>query len=55
MQATLYEDVDGKILQIFADFSEGSGITSQSISEQVNETFQNNNTSSESRLTGHFC
>ena len=54
-QASLDENVDGKILQILDDllnlFS-GSGKTSQGINEQVNESFQNCRIRSQSRLTG---
>ena len=54
-QASLDENVDGKILQILDDllnlFS-GSGKTSQGIKEQVNESFQNCRIRSQSRLTG---
>ena len=54
-QASLDENVDGKILQILDDllnlFS-GSGKTFQGIKEQVNESFQNCRIRSQSRLTG---
>ena len=57
-QVSLDEDVDGEILQILDDLlnlSEGSESRSQGIKEQVNESFQNSYTTSESRLTGYFC
>ena len=57
-QVSLDEDVDSEILQILDDLlnlSEGSESTSQGIKEQVNESFQNSYTTSESRLIGYFC
>ena len=56
-QASLDENVDGKILQILDDllnlFDE-SGKASQGIKDHVNECFQNIHITSESRLTGQF-
>ena len=57
-QVSLNEDFDGEILQILDDLlnlSEGSESRFQGIKEQVNESFQNSYTASESRLTGYFC
>ena len=57
-QVSLDEDVDSEILQILDDLlnlSEGSESRSQGIKEQVNESFQNSYTTSESRLIGYFC
>ena len=57
-QVSLDEDADGEILQILDDLlnlSEGSESRSQGIKEQVNESFQNSYTTSESRLTGYLC
>ena len=57
-QVSLHEDVDGEILQTLDDLlnlSEGSESRSQGIKEQVNESFQNSYTTSESRLTGYLC
>ena len=54
-QASLDKNNDGKILQILdnlLNLFEGSGKTSQGIKQQVNESFQNSHTTSESRLTG---
>ena len=54
-QASLDRNNDVKILQILDDLLnifEGSGKTSQGIKQQVNESFQNSHTTSESRLTG---
>ena len=54
-QASLDENVDGKILQLLDDLLnlfDRSGKTSQGIKEQVNESFQNSHIRSESRLTG---
>ena len=54
-QASLGENIDGKILQILDDLFnifEGSKKTSQGIMEQVNESFQDIHTTSKSRLTG---
>ena len=53
-QASLDENVDGKILQILDDLLnlfDGSGKASQGIKEHVNECFQNIHIASESRLT----
>ena len=55
-QASLDENVDGKILQILDDLLNlfnGSGKASQGIKD-VNECFQNIHITSESRLTGQF-
>ena len=52
-QASLDENVDGKILQILDDLVNlfnGSGKASQGIKENVNECFQNIHIASESRL-----
>ena len=57
-QVSLDQDVDGEILQILDDLLnlfEGSQSRSQGIKKQVNESFQNSYTTSESRLTGYFC
>ena len=54
-QASLGENVDGKILQILDDLLnlfEGSEKPSQGIMEQVNESFQYIHTTCKSRLTG---
>ena len=54
-QASLDENVDGKVLQILDDLLnlfDGSGKMSQGIKEQVNKSFQNSYITSESRLTG---
>ena len=54
-QASLDENVDGKVLQILDDLLnlfDGSGKMSQGIKEQVNKSFQNSYITSEIRLTG---
>ena len=54
-QASLGENVDGKILQILdnlLNLFEGSEKTSKGIIEQVNKTFQHTHTTCKSRLTG---
>ena len=54
-QASLEENINGKILQILDDLLnlfEGSEKTSQGVMEQVNESFQDIHTTSKSRLTG---
>ena len=57
-QVSLDEDDDGEILQILDDLLnpfEGSENRFQGIKKQINDSFQNNYTTSESRLTGSFC
>ena len=55
---SLDKDVDGEMLSILdhlLNLSESSECRSQGIRKQVNESFQNSYTTSESRSTGYFC